>query len=595
MAKLLAYTKTGNAFYNLLDQSMHLAIAKDGEEFQPLKNDTGILFPKATFDEGNLKGTSKTLVSPWLFQKQDDTFGVCCIRRNEDGADSKNIGSIMFFDTVDFIHYSEPYFLFVGEKEVLSTRCIWSEDKGTYLLEWSTKEGIFSAETKYFKGIHHMRTIGKFSLDTADIRLPNSNVGNVIEITEELATKLLNEFGEIKHVATLPIELEINAGELPVPLPKAVCVYSDGSTHEKFVDWDMDDVALSDDGIYTIKGKILQKRYDFPFIDEPMSDPFVKYHDGKYYLSSSSSNHVDFRISQSIEGLKSAEKKTVYTLPSKKLDNMWAQELHFIKGIPYVFTTVGTKDWFTVRCHILRCNGDIANPDDWEAPRLVVKPNGEELNPDGISLDMTYFCVEGVHYVMWSNRVVHDLKRWEKEPFCEPADIYIATIDPDRPWQLTTNPVCIIRPVYGWDRLQTEVDEGPYCLKHGDDIFVTISGSSTAQPELYCLGLLHAKKNANLLSPDGWEWLGYPVLTKESVKGQYGPGHNNFVKEPKTEDDLMIYHAVPMDENGKYLGRRMAIRRIHWKSNGYPYFEMTPERDVSPKLDIATMRLKVKR
>lgn len=593
MYKILAYTKEGKPFYCPLNDSMHLAIFQDGA-YQPLKNDTGILFPKASYTEGNLKGVGKTLLYPWLFQKSDGSYGVCAIRRNENAPDSTNVGCIMMFETKDFIHYSDPVFFKVSETEVSHPRCIWSEEKKLYRMEWRTQDGIFTAETKYFNGFHRLHAIEQFTIESERITLEGALVGNAIEIPDEIANGLIGEFGEIRHVSTLPIEVEVRAGEVPDPLPKAVCVYSDGSTHEKFVDWDRNSAVLTEKNTYIVKGKIRQKQYDFPFVEGHISDPFIAKYDGKYFLSCSGSNQVSFRIAHSIEGLKKAEKKVMYTLPSKKLDNMWAQELHFIKGIPYVFTTVGTKDWFTVRCHVLRCNGDPANPDDWEAPRLVLKPNGEELNPDGISLDMTYFCVEGVHYVMWSNRVVHDLKRWEKEPYCEPADVYIATVDPDAPWQLTTNPVRIVRPMYGWDRLQTEVDEGPFCLKHGDDLFVTVSGSSTAQPELYCLGLLHAKQDANLLSPDAWEWLGYPVLTKESVKGQYGPGHNNFIKEPETNDDLMVYHAVPKGENGKYLGRRMAIRRIHWKANGYPYFEMTPERDVDPNLEEVTMKIKIK-
>mgnify|MGYP000246085248 FL=1 len=204
---------------------------------------------------------------------------------------------------------------------------------------------------------------------------------------------------------------------------------------------------------------------------------------------------------------------------------------------------------------------------------------------------MTYFCVNGVHYAMWSDRKIPFVDGREVP---EPADIYIAAIDPDAPWQCITEPHCVLRPIYGWDRYETEVDEGPFLLRRGDDLFITVSGSSTGMADLYDLGFLHAKAGDNLLTMEGWDWIPYPFLTKESVPGEFGPGHNSFVKDPDTGDDLMVYHAVPHDENGKTLGRKPGIRRVHWAATGLPYLEMTEERDLDPKFKNITLRITVK-
>ena len=127
---------------------------------------------------------------------------------------------------------------------------------------------------------------------------------------------------------------------------------------------------------------------------------------------------------------------------------------------------------------------------------------------------MTHFRDHGTDYVMWSDRKI----RYGTDPLViEPADIYIATIDPATPWQLTSDPVCVLRPVLGWDRCETEVEEGPYLLRRGDDLFVTVSGSSTGMADLYAVGLLRAKSGSNLLNPASWDWWPYPLLTKESV------------------------------------------------------------------------------
>ena len=322
-----------------------------------------------------------------------------------------------------------------------------------------------------------------------------------------------------------------------------------------------------------------------------MSDPCILHYQGKYYLTSSGGYQVLLRVGDSLEGAFKAVPIVIYTVPEGEKYSTWAAELHVVMGVPYIFTALCPGDWRTVESVVLRCNGEIEDPNAWEAPRYVLKPNGRHCTEGGISLDMTYFCVNGVHYVMWSDRKI----RLDKDPVeIEPADVYIATVDPSAPWQMTTEPRCILRPIYGWDRYETEVDEGPYLLRRGDDLFITISGSSTGMADLYDLGLLHAKAGDNLLTPDGWEWLPYQLLTKESVENEYGPGHNCFVKDEETGDDLMVYHAVPHDKNGKPLGRKPGIRRVHWGKNGYPYLEMTPDRDLNPELKTIYAKVVIK-
>ena len=56
----------------------------------------------------------------------------------------------------------------------------------------------------------------------------------------------------------------------------------------------------------------------------------------------------------------------------------------------------------------------------------------------------------------------------------------------------------------------------------------------------------------------------------------------------------MVYHAVPHDGQGKALGRRPGIRRVHWAASGYPYLEMTEERDLDPALKSVVLEITVK-
>lgn len=613
MPYILAYTKHGDDYRSVVDgiehlglacdvnHAMHLALSGDGSTFTPLRNNTGVLFPEATFNGDRPQGITKTMLYPWLFRFKDGTFGVCAVRRNQYAPDPLSIGCMMLYRSEDLVRYEFEGFLRLDESEdIVNPRCRFDDEKNSYYLEWETDKGIFCGYTKHFKEVWDVSPCAKATFTAADsYGIPNADPGNVIEVSEEEAEYIDRYFGVIYHTGVAPMSYTVEAGTAPKlsDLPRATCLYSDGSTHDKAVIWDEDafkTIDFSKPGEYKLPGEIYQKVYPFPVMEEHISDPNILYYNGKYYLSGSGQRSVHFRVSDTIDGLFTAKPMEIYKIPDSDTEhsNMWAPELHIIRGVPYVFTTVGKHQWYTVRCHVLRCNGDPANSEDWEAPRLMLKPNGTELNEKGISLDMTYFCVDGVHYVMWSNRVV--LGGGDAYgPDCEPADTYIATIDPDEPWQLTTNPVCITRPKYGWDRMETEVDEGAYLLRRGDDLFVTISGSSTVFGDLYCVGLLHAKRGNNLLTPEGWDWLPYPILTKESVENELGPGHNNFIKDPDSGDDIMVYHAIPYDKRGSAFGRRMGLRRVHWGANGYPYLEMTAERDLNPKFKRVTLDITV--
>lgn len=638
MAYLLAYTKKGEGCYPDFnypghvgyncdwEHAMHLALSEDGVHFKPLRNNTGILFAKASFEENEFVGVTKTLVDPWVCRDENGTFQILSVRRNQNAPDSTHTGCMMVFASKDLVHYSEPAFVKLAEEEIRHPRCIYDRENKVYYLEWETTSGSYCATSKDLKKIEEIKscTKTKFAVDQKLI-LQNGSFGidgcvpgNRIEITDEEKQVIENYFSDIHYVKTKPIQMTWTKGEKistdgkkeNSKLPGAVCVYSDGSTHEKPVQWDESALAsidVSKSGTWQIPGKILHKNWKFPmplrFREDElvefygMSDPCVTEYHGKYYLSSSGTHHIQLRIADTIEGTFYAEPTVIYRIPLENglhFIGTWAAELHEIDGVLYLFTALcENAEWIHVKSYVLRCNGDPADPSSWEAPRKCVKMDGSDLTEGGISLDMTWFRDQGRDYVMWSDRKIHygvDSEHFEAGT----ADVYIATVDPKQPWQLTSEPYCVVRPMYGWDRYETPVDEGPYLLRRGDDLFVTISGSSTSMGDLYDVGLLYAKSGADLLKAESWTWLGYPLLTKESVPGEYGPGHNNFLKDPDTGDDLMVYHAIPHDKEDKTLQRQPGIRRVHWAKTGVPYLEMTPERDLPRECEDVVMKLTIK-
>ncbi len=628
MAYILCYTKPGTGTYPdsnypghvgyLCDweQAMHLAWSEDGEAFHPLRNNTGILFAHAAYDEGNPKGTTKTLIDPWLFRKGDGSFGVCAVRCNQNAPDRKTKGSIMLFSSPDLVHYTEEGFLKVSEKSLRHPKCIYSPERCSYRLEWEEEKGIRCGWTENLKEIREISAREETSVRSCrDFGIPGCVPGNILEIQDDELRVIRDYLDVIEHVSVRLPEMKIRRGTVlrPEDLPKAVCCYSDGSEHAKRVDWNLEqlkEIPADKPGVYTVQGRIRRSPWRFPMklsfggmnawdINDPemhtgMSDPCVTWYRGKYYLSSSGREHIVLRCADRIEDVFGADPVIVADLKlpvGETFRGTWAAELHEIGGRLCMLTaTCPGGIWTKVFSVVLICNGDPLDRKAWSEPYTMVRADGRRLQEEGITLDMTYFQDAGRDYVMWSDRRI---TMQGGEQVIEPADIRIAVIDPEKPWQIISPITRVIRPDFGWDRMETEVDEAPYMIRNGDDLLVTFSGSSTGMADLYDVGLLRAKSGENLLDPDAWEVIGYPLLTKESVPNEFGPGHNNFVVDRESGDIVMSYHAVPHDAQGRTLHRQPGLRRLHWAKTGLPYLEMTPERDLAPELEQVTLSVTV--
>lgn len=622
--KLIVYTrKAANPYLNEnypgvegdlrdLNESIHFAIYNTVDGCLLLNNNTGIIFAQADYRTEIPEGITKTLIDPWLFRTSDGRIAICAVEKIP--IYNKLSSCITIFVPASDFSTSAVSQIHVSTSEIRRPSCTWNENSGQYTLSWEENSQRKYALSTYLKEVTPLKDAAPLSyneeIEKSSYLLNKHtggdfNPGNCINITELETDILKKHFCSISNISVDNIDdMYISKGDYlsAGSLPKATCRYTDGSTHKKNILWeDIDKVNTSVPGTYTVHGEIRCYNYKFPLMNKTISDPFIFRYQDKWYMTCTQNNSVAFKVSDTIEGLENSEFIEVYRINEGKdgIANIWAQEMHFINNVPYIFTTVGLKGWTSVHCNIFKCTGDILNPADWEAPHLVQLPNGKPLDTDDdISLDMTYFEDNGVHYVMWSARKIVD--KTENKEIAEPADIRIATINPDRPWELTSEPQLIIKPLYGWDRCQSQVDEGPYMIRHNGNLFVTISGSSTALPDLYCMGLLKAKEGSNLLNPSVWTWYQYPILTKESVPNQLGPGHNMFVEDPNTGDTLFVFHAVqPNAEISKDepqnlpLVRRMGVRRLHWSDSGLPYLALTPEQDLNPKFKKVSVNIHV--
>lgn len=75
------------------------------------------------------------------------------------------------------------------------------------------------------------------------------------------------------------------------------------------------------------------------------SDPQVTYSGGYYYLISTTWTDLQLRRATSIDGLKSATPKVIYTdSNASRSCNLWAPEMHYFDGTWYLYYTAGNCD-----------------------------------------------------------------------------------------------------------------------------------------------------------------------------------------------------------------------------------------------------------
>jgi hypothetical protein len=100
--------------------------------------------------------------------------------------------------------------------------------------------------------------------------------------------------------------------------------------------------------------------------------------------------------------------------------------------------------------------------------------------------------------------------------------------------------------------------------------------SASAIDANYCLGMLTASADADLLDPKSWVKSTEPVFRSSEAAGIWGPGHNSFTTTPDGKTDLMVFHAR---EYREILGSELAdpnrhtrVQVLRWKADGSPDF-----------------------
>ena len=264
------------------------------------------------------------------------------------------------------------------------------------------------------------------------------------------------------------------------------------------------------------------------------ADPWIYKHiDGYYYFSASVPEYdrVEIRRAKTINGLSEADGVTIWRKHDEGMlsANIWAPEIHYIDGKWYIYfaaarTTETNEGLFDHRIFVLENESENPLEREW------VEKGQLKTNWESFALDATTFEHNGVRYLVWA----------QKDPnIYGNSNLYIAKMK--NPWTIEDEQVMIAEPEYDWEKIGFLVNEGPAVLNRNGKIFISYSASATDYN--YCMGVLIADENSDLLNKYSWHKSEKPVLKTDEENGIFGPGHSCFTVSEDGKKDMLVYHA----------------------------------------------------
>ncbi|MFT3829280.1 MAG: glycoside hydrolase family 43 protein [Opitutaceae bacterium] len=297
------------------------------------------------------------------------------------------------------------------------------------------------------------------------------------------------------------------------------------------------------------------------------ADPCIRrFHDGWYYFTASvpAYDRIELRRARTIAELPAARTVDVWRKPDTgpNCELIWAPELHRVFGTWVIYFAAAPSreikdDLFQHRMWAITCTAEDPLDGIWSEPVRV------DSGIDAFCLDATAFTHRGVSYYVWA----------QKEPEVRGnSNLMVARLA--SPTTLATRPVRLSRPEFAWEIRGFWVNEGPSILVRHGRVFLSYSASAT--DENYCMGLLHAAEDSDLLDPASWIKSPHPVFATDYEHQIYGPGHNSFTISEDGSTDLLVYHARTYTEIvGDPLwdpNRHTYVKPLRWGGDGMPVF-----------------------
>ena len=302
-----------------------------------------------------------------------------------------------------------------------------------------------------------------------------------------------------------------------------------------------------------------------PLVKNRADAQVFRHTDGWYYLTGSVPEYdrLVLRRSRTIGGLTNAAEKVLWRHEAKGPMSgfLWAPEMHWIDGKWMMYFAAGPsgggEDVFRIRTYAVACDGPDPMTGNWTVLGQLQTPW------DSFNLDSTSFVHRGTRYLAWAQR----------EPGIETnSNLYLAPLA--TPLTLAAKPARLTVPTLPWEIRGYKVAEAPALLARNGRLFMTYSASAT--DARYCLGMLTARDDADIMDPAAWTKSPVPVMKTDARRKIFGPGHNSFTVDERGRD-MIVFHARDYEKiNGDPLfdpNRHTRVQPVRYDADGVPQFD----------------------
>lgn len=286
------------------------------------------------------------------------------------------------------------------------------------------------------------------------------------------------------------------------------------------------------------------------------ADPCLFFHNGYYYLSTTTAVDVKLRRAKRIVELKDAPDVQVWKDddPSRNRD-IWAPEFHLLDAKDgsgprwYLYYTASSGPEPSHRMYVAQsASTDPMGPYSFKA-KLLTDRDDSQYAIDGTVLSLP----NGEMTFAWCGR-----------PSPHGQGLFLSKMT--NPWTLGGERTALEASGFG----AVPVREGPEFLVHGDKVFLVYSMCGASTPD-YRLSALVASTKDDLSAAASWTQHPKLLLARADQNNTWGPGHNFFFKSPDGTQDWIVYHGKTSTQD-TYADRTTRAQPIRWRADGTPDF-----------------------
>ena len=275
------------------------------------------------------------------------------------------------------------------------------------------------------------------------------------------------------------------------------------------------------------------------------ADPSLFFHNGRYYVATTTGDHIGIWSSPSLANLLVAPEQVVWrdSDPSRNTQ-MWAPAFRHVGNRWYIYYTASDGVDANHRMYVLESAGD--DPLGPYTFKAKIADFGE------YAIDGEPITHNGQQYFVWTGP-----GRGQGGP----AQLYIVRMS--NPWTATGARIAITA-----SGGCTEVREGPTPLYRNGRTFLTYSTCDTGKPD-YQLWMKSIANDADPMVAANWVQHAGPIFSRNDSTGVWGPGHHSFFQSPDGTEDWIAYHGKNTSTY-TYAFRTTRVQKISWNADGTP-------------------------